>query len=138
MKTNLTVWLVCLLFVGCGGGGGSGGDSTTSGGGPTEAERTQAFVDEAIRLSIQDAIVTCQTVMCPIADSDFEDHRPDGVVVHGCHWECMESVIDDSGEARNYFIIIRWERLPDGCFGAAEVLQAQETPVLCVPNQDRF
>ena len=100
MKPILAVLFVCTGLIGCGGGGGGGG--TTSGGSPTEAERTQAFSDEAIRLAIQDAMVTCQTVMCPIADSDFEDDRPDGVVVHGCHWECLESVIDDTGEARNY------------------------------------
>lgn len=132
--TALTAWLVCIWFIGCGGGGG-GNDSSTSGGNPT---RAQAFRDEAIRLALEDAVVTCQTVACPIADSDVEGERADGVVVHECHWNCLESRIDDSGETRNYVIFLFWERLPDGCFEPAEVLLAQESPVLCVPNQEQF
>ena len=136
MKPILIALLMCVWVMGCGGGGGSG--SNTSNGNLSEEERAQAFLDEAIRLATQDTVVTCQTVVCPIADADTETERPDGVVVHGCTWECMASRIDDSGETRNYFMIFGWERLPDGCFEPPEVLLAQESPVLCVPNQERF
>lgn len=137
MKSILAVLLVCTGLIGCGGGGG-GGNSSTSGGNPTEAERAQAFLDEAIRLAILDAVVTCDLVVCSIADGSGGNVRPDGSVGHGCNWNCLESMIDDSGETRNYFIAIRWQRLPEGCFGEAEVVIATLNPDLCVPNQERF
>ncbi len=136
MKRLLAVGMICWWVIGCGGGGGGGGDS--SGGMPTEAERAQAFKDEAIRLAEANAVVMCQTVVCAIADSDVEETRNDGVVVNECHWNCLETAIDGSGETQNYIIFMFWERLPDGCFGPAEVLLAQEAPFLCVPNQERF
>jgi hypothetical protein len=138
MTSILTVLLVCICLAGCGGGGGSDASNTSDGNPTDEGARAQAFVEEAIRLAMEDALVTCQTVVCPIADADTETERPDGVVVHGCTWECMESVIDDSGETRNHFIIVSWVRFSDGCFEPPEVLLAQESPVLCVPNQVRF
>ena len=136
IRTALTVLWVCAWVMGCGGGGGSG--SSTSGGNPLEEERAQAFLGEAIRLAIDDAIVTCQTIVCPIADGEGENVRPDGTVGHGCNWNCLESRIDDSGETRNYIIWLRWERLPDGCFGPADVLIATEILDVCIPNQERF
>lgn len=134
MKFILTLLLVGCCLIGCGGGG--GGDSRTSE--TDEQQRAQAFRDEAVRLATDDAMVTCQTIMCPLADGEGENVRPDGTVGHGCNWNCLESRIDDSGETRNYVIWLRWERLPDGCFGPPDVLIATENLDVCVPNQDRF
>ena len=138
IKSILIAGLVCTWLIGCSGGGGGGGGNNTSGGIPTEENRARAFRDEALRLANVEAIVECKTVVCSIADSQDEAELDDGVVVAGCSWRCLESMIDDSGETRNYWIILNWQRLPDGCFGPEIVVFAQESPILCVPNQERF
>ena len=136
MRRMLAVCMIGLWVVGCGGGGGGGGDS--SNGMSTEQERAQAFLDEAIRVGNENAVVMCDLIVCSITDDDNDFVHSDGVVSHGCQWNCLESRIDDSGETRNYLIYLVWRRFPDGCFEPSEVFLQQEIRGLCVPNQERF
>jgi hypothetical protein len=85
------------------------------------------------------AIISCETIVCPIADTDFDGDRGDGTFAHICLYNCMESEIDASGEKRHFFVHLRWERFADGCYrvDTRMVMALVENQQLCVPNHER-
>jgi hypothetical protein len=132
---SLGLMLCLVAVVGCGGGGGSGNDANS----PNPVTRDEAFAEEALMRAEDDAMVSCQMIVCPIADTDRDGDRGDGTFAHLCFYDCMESEIDASGEKRYFYVHLRWERFADGCYGADAriVMVLVENPQLCVPNHER-
>jgi hypothetical protein len=99
--------------------------------------RDEAFAGEALMRAEDDAMVSCQMIVCPIADTDDDFDRGDGTLAHLCWYNCMESEIDASGETRYFYVHLQWNRFVDGCFDpdARIVMVLAENTQLCVPNQ---
>lgn len=133
------MWVACLAVAwlsGCGSGGNGAGEPD----GLSAIELAEAFRDEAIRLALLDAQVTCQTVVCPLADDDFDVQRVDGVIVHTCAWDCLEATLEVSDgalERRRYVVILDWQRFAEGCWVEEVGVLAEVNSALCRPANGR-
>lgn len=100
-----------------------------------EPERSVKFADEALNRAQDTVNESCDAIGCPLATNRTQRVDPvTQVEILTCNFDCVESEIDNTGERRQFFISMVWERDPGGCYKTDERSTVQRNFDPCVPN----
>ena len=102
--------LVVVSLTACGGGGGGGGNGAADNPLEREAQRDQAFQDEAVERVLDRATINCMDFVCS-GDAIMSLFEGSEMIIAACEYSCLPVEID-LDEQRFYQVRLLWRRTP--------------------------
>lgn len=100
-----------------------------------EPGRSVEFADEALNRAQDTVNESCNAIQCPLATNRTQQvDQATQVEILTCTFDCVESEIDSTGERRQFFISMVWERAPGQCYETDERSTVQRNFDPCVPD----